>query len=335
MLRREPYALNFRPPAYAVASGVYYIHMVMDSIPNRHSPDITLGQLRVFHLLLEERSLTRAAQILETSQSVMSKVLSRLRRHFQDPLFVRSGLTMDPTPRALELAEPIETILAAARLLQAGAAPFVPATSERTFNLFIGDGGIIRFLPGLTVRIASEAPNLQLRAIPLEGDKLLAKLESGSVDLAVGSFPSLMSGIRRRRLYTEGYLTILRKKHPQLGHIKMRGGFVSARHVLVTSSNTGHAGIRIAEKSLEALIPSKNIGLRVSSFVAAAMVAKRTNAIATMPANVATLLAAELDLQTIEPPIELPRIEIALYWHERFHREPGNRWFRSLFIDLA
>jgi DNA-binding transcriptional LysR family regulator len=304
-------------------------------IPPRHRSGVTLGQLEVLQLLLEERSLTRAARALETSQSAVSKVLSKLRRHFQDPLFVRSGLSMDPTPRALDLAETTRKILTAAGSLQASPISFVPATSERTFNIFIGDGGIIRLLPGLMARVASEAPNLQLRAIPLEGHKLLAKLESGSVDLAVGAFPSLMNGIRRRRLYTEGYLTLLHKEHPQADHIRLRKGFVSARHVLVTSSNTGHAGSQIAERAIEALIPPKNIALRVPSFVAAAMVAKRTNTITTMPAKVATLLATELDLQTIEPPIQLPRVEIALYWHERFHRDLGNRWLRSLFIELV
>jgi DNA-binding transcriptional LysR family regulator len=103
--------------------------------------------------------------------------------------------------------------------------------------------------------------------------------------------------------------------------------------VLVSTFGTGHAH-QLAERALEAAIPAENIICRVPIFLAAAVVAKHTDAVATLPVSIATVLADDLDLALIAPPIKLPRIEISQYWHERFHREPGNVWIRKVFAKL-
>ncbi len=309
--------------------------MRMKSIPNRHVPDLRLRHLRIFKSLLTERSLTRAAQASGTTQPTLSKVLFRLRRELGDPLFVRIGLRMEPTAKALALAGPVDRILNAAHALQPDHAEFNALTSERIFRILISDSGVIRLLPLLMSRLASEAPELRLVAVPIDSHKLLPKLESGDVDLAVGSFPSLERGIRRRRLYAEGYLSLVRRDHPELSRLHLRRVFVSQRHVLVAGSSAGHAGHQIAERVLEEAVAPKYVALRVTSFVSAALVAKRTNAIATMPAKLGAMLASELELETFDAPIEIPRIEIAQYWHERSDRDPCNRWIRSLLADVS
>jgi DNA-binding transcriptional LysR family regulator len=310
-------------------------HIDMNTIPNRHSPDFRLAHLRIFKLLLQERSLTRAARVMGTTQPVLSKALSKLRRQLGDPLFVRIGARMEPTVKALSLARPIDRILAAAGAFEPDLPEFDLRTSDRTFRILISDSGVIRLLPLLMARVASEAPFLRLIAVPIEAQTVARKLESGDVDLAVGSFPDLVRGIRRRRLYAEGYLSLLRKDHPELARMGSRKIFVAQRHVLVGGSSAGHAGHHVAETLLQAAIAPSNISLMVPSFVSAALVAKHTNAIATMPARLAVLLASELDLKTVDPPIAMPRIEIAQYWHERSDRDACNRWVRSLFVDVS
>jgi DNA-binding transcriptional LysR family regulator len=125
----------------------------------------------------------------------------------------------------------------------------------------------------------------------------------------------------------------VKKGHPRLSGAPSLKVFAAERHVLVSTFGTGHAHQR-AERAVEAAVPAENIICRVPIFLAASIIAKRSDAVATLPLSIANVLADELDLEVITPPIKLPRIEISQYWHERFHREPGNRWIRSVFARL-
>jgi DNA-binding transcriptional LysR family regulator len=103
--------------------------------------------------------------------------------------------------------------------------------------------------------------------------------------------------------------------------------------VLVSSLGTGHAH-KLAETAIEERVPDGNIICRVPIFTAAAVVAKNSDTIATLPHSIAMALAEDFGLEIIAPPVKLPKIEISQYWHERFHREPGNQWIRSVFLKL-
>lgn len=295
--------------------------------------DIEIQQLRVLDVLLRERSLTRAAEMLDTTQPTVSKILATLRRVFDDPLFVRVSLRMEPTAKALELEPAVRALLDQSRTLLAQGGRFEPRVANRIFRIFLSDGGVVLLLPRVMQELEREAPGVQLRVLPLQERNLLDSLETGEADLAVGAFPSLLQNIRRQRLYAESYVCVARKKHPRVADPLSRDGFVAERHVIVSGTGTGHS-FQIVERALEPLIPQGNIVLRVPMLVAAAIVAKHSDAIATLPRRIATLLASELDLQVVGLPIDLPQIEIAQYWHERFHRDSGNRWLRSLFHRL-
>ncbi|WP_048646932.1 LysR family transcriptional regulator [Nitratireductor soli] len=295
--------------------------------------DINLRHLRVLDVLFAERSLTAAANILDTSQPVLSKILARLRVDFDDPLFVRVGQSMEPTARALELAEPIRRILTASASLDRRPALFDPMTSRRLFSFFISDVGALRLAPPLMERLQHEGPHLGVRMVSLDRRQLLPRLESGDVDLAIGAFPELVSGIRRRKLFVEGYRGLVRREHPFAKATPDEAAYRAARHVLVMARDTGHAHGEV-EGRLEAILPADRIALRVSGFVAAAMAVKRTDMIATMPANLAAYLAEEFDLAEIDVPLAMPQFDIALAWHERFHRDPAARWMRRLLFDI-
>jgi DNA-binding transcriptional LysR family regulator len=287
-----------------------------------------LAQLQVLAILLQELSLTRTADQLGMSQPTVSRVLARLRQHFGDPLFVRSGQRMQPTTRALELAEPLAAVLAGVRQLQAGAAVFDPATSTRSFRLHMVEGGTVHVLPRILKETARIAPGVRIRAIQSEPHALAQQLEQGKVDLALGCFPGLVANIHQRPLWLERYATVMRRGHPGAAALD-RAAFLDQRHVLVSLADPTHA-YAAAERILAAMLPPAAVLCLVPSFSTAAHIALHTDAVATLPRRLAHSLAADLGMEVVDTPVTLPPLQVALYWHERCHRDPGNRWLRGL-----
>jgi len=296
--------------------------------------DISLRHLKALSLLLEVRSLTKAAEILDVNQPTVSKMLARLRSHFGDPLFVRNGLLMQPTPRALELMEPLRGLLAISDDLKASTPTFNPSTSIREFKVLVGEVGMIHFVPPLMRDLEQSGGGLRLRAVPLDSRQVSAKLESGEADIALGAFPREVGKLRRQKLYLDPYVSVVRKGHPRFDRLGRVEGFVRERHILVTASNTGHAAHEQLEEALKARLAPENIQLRVPSFVSCAFVASQSEAIGTMPARLASYLVRDLPLAMFKPPLQLPRIEIAQVWHERLNRDAGHRWLRSRVFEL-
>jgi DNA-binding transcriptional LysR family regulator len=301
-------------------------------MPNDYGePD--LHHLRVLDVLLREHSLTRAARELDVTQPALSKTLARLRRYFDDPLFVRVALRMEPTPKALQLQAPVRAILEQMRSLRSEHVSFDPRISHRTFTFCVVDAGLIKLLPPLVDRLMAEAPNVRLHVLQLEAAHLEPWLESGKLDFAMGSFPSLTKGIRRQPLWAERYVSVVRRGHPRISSDPTLRAFAAEKHVLVSIAGSGHAH-QIMERELEAAIPRENVICRIPMFIGAAVLAKHSDAVATLPLSIATVLAEDLDLQVIRPPIRLPKIDIFQYWHDRFHRDPGNQWTRTVFKEL-
>src|SRR5689334_22680397 len=141
--------------------------MGINSIPRSYE-GLDLQHLEALEVLLQEHSLTRAAQALNVTQPALSKTLARLRRYFDDPLFVRVALRMEPTPKALELQAPIKAILERMRALRSEHVPFDPATSDRVFNFCVVDAGVIKLLPLLVNKLMQEAPHVRLRVLQLD-----------------------------------------------------------------------------------------------------------------------------------------------------------------------
>jgi DNA-binding transcriptional LysR family regulator len=307
--------------------------MDIETIPKGYGGGLELRDLEVLEVLLREHSLTRAAKVLDVTQPALSKTLARLRRYFSDPLFVRAGLRMEPTAKALELAGSIGAILAQVRTLKSEHVAFDPATSTRTFNFCVVDAGVIKLLPPLVNLLMEKAPRVRLRTMTLDAQQLEPWLASGNVDFAMGSFPALTKSVRRQFLWTETYVSLVRNGHPRLGRRPSAAAFAAEKHVLVSTVGTGHAH-QHAERALERAVTPENIVCRVPMFIGAAVLAKHTDAVATLPRSIATVLAHDLDLAIIRAPIRLPKIDIYQYWHARFHREPGSQWIRTVFASL-
>jgi DNA-binding transcriptional LysR family regulator len=305
----------------------------MGVIPSGNTVEVDLRQLRAFEVLLRERNLTRAATVLGVAQPALSKTLAKLRCYFADPLFVRAGHRMEPTAKALELADAVHALLDDATMLRARHRPFDPKTSTRTFAFSVVDSGLVRLLPPLLLHLEAHAPGVRLRVTPMEFEELEAALEAGHLDFAMGSFRSRSKRIRRQALWSVGYVSVVRRDHPRLVAKPSLAAFGAERHVLVSTAGTGHEH-QLVERALERALPEEHIVCRVPTFMAAAYAASRTDVVATVPAGIASELSDALRLRVFATPIRLPRIEVSQHWHERFHREPGSRWIRGLFSDL-
>ncbi|MEW7847521.1 LysR family transcriptional regulator [Massilia aurea] len=289
-----------------------------------------LSQLLILDSLLREGSLTRTAELLGMSQPTVSRALARLRIHFGDPLFVRTGQRMVATTRALALAAPIAAVLDAARQLEGGPAVFDPLTANRSFGLYMVDGAVVNILPQLLgglARLDNGASGLQLRCVHIDPGSIEAQLERGHIDLAIGRFPQLVNNIRRRKLWDDEYACVMRPGHPCAGNLDL-DGYLTHRHVLIEMEHTSHHNGAVTRK-LESLLEPARILCHVPSFTSAAHIALHTDAIATIPLRLAQPLARDLGLVLARLPIELPPLQLALYWHERSHRDPANQWLRE------
>jgi DNA-binding transcriptional LysR family regulator len=303
-------------------------------LAERFPADIGLRDLHLLSVLLRERNLTRAADLLGTTQPAISKVLARLRTQFEDPLFVWAGRAMQPTRRALELAEPLRAVLSSFEAMNRSSASFAPETSGREFRLLMTDVGMIVFLPRLTEHIRAAGAGLRLSAMPFDQRSFAGLLESGNADLAIGDMPNAAGGLRRQTLYTDHYLSVVRKSHPERASLARGRGFLAARHVLVQASHAGHSTHAALARVLEAVVPPVQVQLRLPSFMASAAVAQYADVVATMPAKLAGFAAAELDLAAFEPSVRLPPIKIAQLWHERMQTDPDHQWIRSQIFNI-
>ena len=260
--------------------------------------------------------------------------MRRLRLRFADPLVVRRGSGVQPTARAVEMSTQIRALLDMADSLWQERMPFDPKKSEKIFSLLLTDVGMVRFLPPLIARLADLAPNIKVRALPFDSRHFALKLESGEADLALGAFPKAAGYLRLQRLFSDGYASVVRRGHPRAAEARTRRGFIAEQHILITASEIGHAAHLETQRVLTRAIAASNILLQVPSFIAGAIVASQTDGVATLPANLADLVAPPLGMSVFKTPVALPRIEIGQYWHERYHRDPAHRWLRSITFEL-
>jgi len=295
--------------------------------------NISLRHLRALLLMLEFGSPTRVAQILDTSQSAVSKMLARLRRHFNDPLFVRGGQTMRPTSKALELIQPLKELLTSP-IMRITRERFNPTGSTREFSIIVTEAGMVHLLLPIIRHLEEVGPGLRLKALALDYRQVEPRLESGEADIAIGAFPKAASTTKRQLLYTDTYVSIARSGHPQLKKLATLDGFMRERHVVVTSSTRVPYAHRSLEEKLSSRLKADRILIRVPNFLTSAFVVSETDAVGTIPARLARFLATKHGLTVFTPPILLPRIEISHFWHESVHNDEGHRWFRSTIHRL-
>ncbi len=291
---------------------------------------LDLNLLRAFDAVLQERSVTAAAARLGLTQPAVSNALARLRALFGDTLFVRTPAGMDATPFARELGEPVRQALALLESALAHGPGFDAATSTRAFRFYMSDLGQVEFLPPLIERVQRVAPAVRLEAIALDVEDIESSLAAGALDLAVGFLPGLGPPVRRKPLFRDPYVCLMRADHPAIGKTLTRKRFVEASHVLV-SYRGGH---RVIEEALERAGLARRIALRVPHFTVVPMVLARTDLILILPQRVARVFERQGGFKYLPAPVPIPPADVGVHWHDRFDADAGNRWLREQLIEL-
>ena len=295
--------------------------------------DVDLNLIIVFNELLLERRVSLVANKLGVTQPAVSNALNRLRKLLDDNLFIRTARGMEPTPYALELAEPLAYALSTIHSTLNQRTVFDPASSRRKFTLGISDIGEINFLPKIISRLSDLAPHVSVSTLRNTGESLQAAMESGHVDLAVGLLPQLKTGYFQRRLYRQRYVCMFRKGHVLDKENVTEDEYAASEHLVVVPPSSGHAKVSeaIALKGLY-----RNLRLTVSHYVSVGYIlaAPNNNMVATVPESYAKECAINFGLTYIEHPVAIPGFDINMFWHEKYHRDPGSKWMRRVMFEL-
>lgn len=296
-----------------------------------HGTDLNL--LVAFDALIAERSVTRAGIRIGRTQPAMSAALSRLRGMLGDELFVRGPKGLQPTPRALELAEPLGRALAEIQRTLEFTQAFDPRTSASSFSLGLSEHAIHVVLPRLLERLGDVAPSvtLQVRNFTNRDDAVIM-LDSGEIDLAIGVPPTISAGrILSRPLFEERFVCVIRKGHPAAKDRLDLKTFLSLSHLLVSPENErfGRVDEALAKRGLK-----RRLGLTLPVMHAAPMLVVRSDLIATLLKGVVTASGQAGSLRVYEPPLELDPVSFVLTWQRRNDAHPAQRWFRDSIAAL-
>ena len=292
------------------------------------TPDLNL--LITLDVLLTEGSVARAAQRLRLSPSAMSRALARLRETTGDPLLVRAGRGLVPTPRALELREHVS------RLVQDAEAVLRPAEQldlkqlVRTFTLRTSDGFVENFGPALIARVSEEAPGVRLHFVQ-KLNKDSAALRDGSVDLETGVVGGTTSPeVRSRALFEDRFIGVVRMGHPLNQGQVTASRYAAGKHILVSRRGLDKGPM---DEALEALGLEREITTIVGGFSAALALARASDLIATVPAQHTRNLRA--GLHSFDLQFDLPPITISMLWHPRMDADSAHRWLRGCVREVC
>ncbi|MDP2221156.1 MAG: LysR family transcriptional regulator [Hydrogenophaga sp.] len=292
------------------------------------SPDFNL--LVTLDVLLSEGNVARAAQRLKLSPSAMSRSLARLRRTTGDPLLVRAGRGLVPTPRALQLREQVGQLVQDARAVLRPAEKLDLMQLGRTFALRVSDGFAENFGPTLVARVSAQAPGVRIRFVPKQ-DKGSTSLRDGTVDLETGVIGDLTGPeVRTRALFRDRFIGVVHKDHPLSKRSITAKRYASGKHVLVSRSGLDKG---VLDEALKLLGLERDIVTLVGGFSSALAFARSSDLIATVPERHTGNLRA--DMFSFPLPVPTPEITVSMLWHPRMDADTAHRWFRGCLLDVC
>ena len=291
-----------------------------------HLSQVDLNLFVVLEAIYREGNITRAGQQLNLTQPAISHALKRLRDLLQDPLFVRRGTHMMPTPFTRNM---IDQVRQALQILEGNLGKshnFVPEHTRRNFHLSLWEYLEVLILPPLLNRLTLAAPGMSITTSRVKRRDIETELASGSLDLAIEIPMTMSDRIRQKWLLNEPFAVIARKGHPAVAGTLDLDTYLSQRHIQVSSRRQGPSLIDV-ELSRRGL--RRQVFLRSQHTSAACMVVSKTDMLLTLPERHAQLLNPGLTDQVHPFPLHAPRLEAHLYWHESVENDPANRWLRE------
>ena len=290
-----------------------------------HLSQVDLNLFVVLEAIYREGNITRAGQQLNLTQPAISHALKRLRDLLQDPLFVRQGPHMVPTPFTRNIIEQVRQALQILEVNLSQTRNFVPEDTRRNFHLSSWEYAEALVLPPLLERLTHAAPGMSITTSRVKRRDLETELASGSVDLAFDIPMTMSDRIRHKWLLNEPFVVVARHGHPAITDKLDLDTYLAQRHIQVSSRRHGPSLIDV-ELSRRGL--RRQVFLRIQHNHAACMVVSRTDMLLTLPERHAQLL--NTGMVRVHPfPLQVPRLEAHLYWHESVENDPANRWLRG------
>ena len=291
-------------------------------------PDLNL--LVTLDVLLAEGSVARAAGRLRLSPSAMSRALARLRATTGDPLLVRAGRGLVPTPRALELRERVGLLVRDAEAVLRPAAQLDLGQLVRTFTVRASEGFAETFGPALIARTAKEAPGVRLRFVQ-KPDKNSTPLRDGAVDLEAGVV-GVATGpeVRAQALFRDRFIGVVRAGHPLSRGKVTPARYAAGRHVVVSRRGLERGPI---DEALQPLGLEREVATIVGGFSTALALARTSDLIASVPGRGTTTLRA--GMHSFPLPVPTPEVTVSMLWHPRLDADPAHRWLRSCVRDVC
>jgi DNA-binding transcriptional LysR family regulator len=292
------------------------------------APDFNL--LVTLDVLLAENNVSRAAKRLRLSSSAMSRALARLRETTGDPLLVRAGRGLVPTPRARELRERVNHLVQEARTVLRPQEKLNLGELERTFAIRVREGFVENFGSQLIARLQQDAPGVRL-CFYLKMDRESTSLRDGTVDLETGvvgegTSPELL----RQALFGDRFVGVVRDRHPLSEGKMTRSRYVNGKHIFVSRRGVDKGPI---DEALESLGLKREIITMVGSFSSALALARNSDLIATVPERYTGNL--RMGMHTFTLPFPAPRITMSILWHPRMDADPAHRWLRECVREIC
>ena len=292
---------------------------------------LDLNLLVVFDAIMRRGNVSRAAADLGLTQPTISNSLKRLRVSLGDPLFVRESHGVAPTPFAERLTPFVRSALDAVSEGLEQTRQFEPATVRRTFNIIMTDIAEAIILPRVLQLCRDSAPGISIRALNLSIDDTPDALKSGDADIAIGFLPDFSGQFYQRFLFDTDYVCIAAADNPIAKGRFTLEKYLAARHAIPEAQGTGHFVVQqtLARQGIEL-----RVGARVPHFLSIPFVVASSDLIATIPSAFGVTFGAEPRLKQMRHPIDLPKVEIKLLWHERFHADAASRWLRDQLVTV-
>jgi DNA-binding transcriptional LysR family regulator len=297
-------------------------------VPSLRSFDLNL--LVLFDALFRERQLSAAASRVGLSQPAASQALSRLRDALGDPLFVRRGRGMEPTPLAEALAPTVQESLGALERRLVTVETFDPRESEREFSLGLAEVGEMFFFPSLLARVTAAAPRVRLRSVPARHIDVQTAVARGDVELAFDFDTPTQPSLRSLQVGSEEIVVIARRGHPRVrGEVSLLEFLAEPRVRIEMPDERWQRLLAVIGAPLPEPLGMGTIVGTVSQVTSVAAIVAQTDAVALTPRAVAELPAFRDRLEILTSPLPLAPLTVFAYWHESFDLDPGHAWLRS------